>query len=102
MAEKFDINTVKTMDIKAILQLAKMMRGEISDFILDKNMNKLKDLTVISKKRKELARTLTILRQKQLLAAFEQANPGEVKEPEATAETKVKTKAVKTEKKETK
>jgi ribosomal protein L29 len=71
MADKFDMTTVKNMDTKSVLATAKQMRGDIADLMVDKNMNKLKDLKSINKKRKDLARVLTILNQKQVLAKLE-------------------------------
>lgn len=71
MADKFDMTTVKNMDTKSVWATAKQMRGEIADLMVDKNMNKLKDLKSIDKKRKNLARVLTILNQKQVLAKLE-------------------------------
>ena len=71
MADKFDITTVKNMDTKSILATAKQLRGEIAELIVDKNLNKLKDLKSMEKKRKNLARVLTVLNQKQVLAKLE-------------------------------
>ncbi len=55
------------VDLKAI-------KDEIANLIMDKNMKKLKDLKMISKKRKESARALTIARQKELLSKLESEN----------------------------
>lgn len=66
-----DITTIKNMDTKSVQATAKQLRGEISDLMVDKNLNKLKDLKSIDKKRKDLARVLTILNQKQVLAKLE-------------------------------
>jgi ribosomal protein L29 len=71
MADKFDITTVKNMDTKSILATAKQLRGEIAELIVDKNLNKLKDLKSMDKKRKNLARVLTVLNQKQVLEKLE-------------------------------
>lgn len=71
MADKFDITNIKNMDTKSIFATAKQMRLDIADLMIDKNMNKLKDLKSIDKKRKNLARTLTILNQKKALEKFE-------------------------------
>lgn len=71
MADKFDIANIKNMDTKSIFATAKQMRLEIADLMIDKNMNKLKDLKSIDKKRKDLARTLTVLNQKQGLEKLE-------------------------------
>lgn len=66
-----DLIDTKALDIKALQEKAGKLRTEIADLILDKNMNSLKDLKVIAKKRKDLAQTLTVLRQKQLLEMLE-------------------------------
>jgi ribosomal protein L29 len=71
MADKFDIASIKNMDTKSIFATAKQMKVAIADLMLDKNMNKLKDLKSIDKKRKELARTLTIFNQKKVLEKLE-------------------------------
>lgn len=64
-------NEVKTLDITALVQKAKVLKVEIGDLVLDKNMNKLKDLKSISKKKKELARVLTVLGQKEMIRKLE-------------------------------
>lgn len=62
---------VKKLDIKTLLERVKALRVEIIQGVMDKNMNKLKDLKTISKKKKNLAQVLTVLRQKQLLESLE-------------------------------
>lgn len=64
-------NEIKVLDIAALIAKAKALNIEINDLVLDKNMNKLKDLKSISKKKKEMARILTALNQKQLIASLE-------------------------------
>lgn len=71
MADKFDISSIKAMDAKSILTTVKQLRGEIADLVVDKNLNKLKDLKTVGKKRKDLARTLTVLNQKRVLESLE-------------------------------
>lgn len=71
MADKFDISAVKNMDVKSVLATVKVLQGEIGDLMIDKNLSKLKDLKSISKKRKDLARTLTVLNQKRTLEKLE-------------------------------
>ncbi len=65
------LNEIKTLDIKALVLKSKTLKGEIADLVLDKNMNKLKDLKSVDKKRKDLARTLTVLEQKRLFESLE-------------------------------
>jgi ribosomal protein L29 len=62
---------IKKMDSGAINEKVKKTRKEITDLVLDKNMNKLKNLKAIFNKRKEVAKMLTILKQKQLLKELE-------------------------------
>lgn len=66
-----DFGQIKEMDIKTLMVKAAAIKAEIPDLILDKNMNKLKDLKKISKKRKDLAQILTVLKQKELLGEIE-------------------------------
>ncbi|OGE30878.1 50S ribosomal protein L29 [Candidatus Daviesbacteria bacterium RIFCSPHIGHO2_01_FULL_44_29] len=69
--KKDELNNLKGTEVKSLLIKAKDLKKEIDDLHLEKNMNKLKNLKSISKKRKELAQVLTILRQIQLLAELE-------------------------------
>ena len=64
-------NEIKVLDIAALLAKVKALKIEINDLVLDKNMNKLKDLKVISKKKKELARVFTVLSQKEMIKKLE-------------------------------
>jgi len=66
------LTDTKALDIKGLKDQAKKLRSDVADLILDKNMNTLKDLKSIAKKRKDLSQVLTILRQKELLAMFDQ------------------------------
>lgn len=78
-------NEIKVLDIAALVAKAKALRVEINDLVLDKNMNKLKDLKSISKKKKELARVKTVLSQKEMIAKLE---PKEEKKEEKKSEEK--------------
>lgn len=62
---------IKGLDIKELREKVRSLRKEIADLMMDKNMNKLKDKKIVSKKRKDLAQVLTILRQKELLQKME-------------------------------
>lgn len=64
-------NEIKVLDIAALAAKAKALKIEINDFVLDKNMNKLKDLKSIDKKRKQLARVFTVLAQKEMINRLE-------------------------------
>ncbi len=65
------LNDIKALDIKSLALKVKDIRKELGDLILDKNMSKLKDLKVISKKKKALAQVFTVLKQKELIAQLE-------------------------------
>lgn len=69
--KKNELNQAKGLSLNELREKAKSLRDEIANLILDKNIKKLKDLKMISKKRKDLAQVLTILRQKQLLTELE-------------------------------
>lgn len=69
--KKNEFNQVKGLSIKELVDKAKQIKKEIAGLTLDKNMNKLKDLKSIFKKKKDLARVLTVIRQKELLAQLE-------------------------------
>lgn len=69
--KKNEFVIIKGLTLKELKIKVKTLKKEIADLTLDKNMKKLKDLKAISKKRKDLAQALTVLRQKQLLAELE-------------------------------
>ncbi|MBI2017499.1 50S ribosomal protein L29 [Candidatus Daviesbacteria bacterium] len=69
--KKKDLVQIKGLDIRELNTKAKALQKEIADLVMDKNMDKLKDLKTISKKRKDLAQILTVLRQKELLNQLE-------------------------------
>lgn len=69
--KKNQFNEFKSYDIKALKEAVKKAKAELADLILDKNMNKLSDLRVVSKKKKDIAQMSTILRQKQLVEELE-------------------------------
>ncbi len=69
-----DFQEIKGLSTKAITEKIKTAKKEIADLILDKNMSKLKDLKSISKKRKDVAQMMTVLRQKELLEQLEKSN----------------------------
>lgn len=69
--KKTELNSLKGLSIKELADKVKLAKAEIAEAVFDKNMKKLKDLKSVFKKRKDLARILTILQQKQLLAELE-------------------------------
>lgn len=68
-----EFTQVKGLDIKELKERAKAAKSEIAKLAMDKNMNKLKDLKTISKRRKDLAQILTVIKQKELLGELEGA-----------------------------
>lgn len=69
--KKQEFIQIKGLDIKELGVKVKALRAEMANLELDKNMKKLKNLKEISKKKKELAQILTVIRQKQLLVQLE-------------------------------
>lgn len=69
--KKQELVDVKQLEVKEILGKVGSLRKELVDLVLDKNMKKLKDVKVVSKKRRDVATLLTIARQKQLLQELE-------------------------------
>lgn len=83
--KKSELNQLKGLSIKELVDKAKSLRKEIADLVIDKNMKKLKDTKLVFKKRKELAQVLTVLRQKQLLEELE----SKIKKPDELEVEKV-------------
>lgn len=79
-------NDIKVLDVEALLNKAKALKIEINDLVLDKNINRVKNLKSISAKKKDLARILTVVNQKQAIAALEPKAEVEEK-PEAKSKT---------------
>jgi len=90
--KKNDLNQTKGLSIKELSDKAKLIKKEIAEAMFDKNMNKLKDLKVISKKRKDLAQVLTVMKQKELLEQLELRvkSQDSSKEPVTSQKTAVK------------
>lgn len=65
--KKNQLKEIKALEIGALKQNVKEARQELADLIMDKNMKKLKDVKSVFKKRKDIAKLLTIMRQKQLM-----------------------------------
>lgn len=65
--KKNDLTQIKGLDLKELRLKVKALKMEIAGLVMDKNMKKLKDLKKISKRRKDLAQVLTVIRQKELL-----------------------------------
>lgn len=93
--KKSEFVQIKGLNIKDLKDKAKGLQKEIADLTLDKNMKKLKDLKMISKKKKELAQVLTVVGQKELLekieSRVESLESSKENNKEVSKEEKVKT-----------
>jgi ribosomal protein L29 len=72
--KKQDFADIKKMDVKDLSQRVTAIRKELQTLTLDKNIGKLTDRKVITKKRRDLAQILTVLSQKQMLKNLETQN----------------------------
>lgn len=89
--KKQQLVAVKKLEIPALLERVKKIRDELSDLVLDKNMDKLKDVRMINKTSRDLAQVLTILRQKQLVSELEsRVKNQESSKEEKDGDTKIK------------
>ncbi len=79
--KKNDFLQIKILEERAIAGKIKEAKLEIASLVIDKNMKKLKDVKAISKKRKDIAQMLTVLRQKQLIGELESSRKNTEKEP---------------------
>ncbi len=89
--KKNELAEVKAMDLKELKMKANSLMQDLAGLVIDKNMRKMKDLKMISKKKKDLARVLTVTTQKQLLVQLEKEIP-------ASEEKKVKSESPKVKK----
>ncbi len=69
--KKNEFTSIKGLNIKDLKEKVKNLKKETADLTMDKNMKKLKDLKMISKKRKETAQLLTLIKQKETLKQLE-------------------------------
>lgn len=74
--KKNEFGEIKKMEIKALQEKVKKIKEEIMSLTLDKNMNKMPNLKLIKSKRNELAKTLTVIQQKQLMMELEEKTNG--------------------------
>lgn len=72
--KKSQLTDIKKMDAKAVLERVKQVKLELQRLELDKSLGKLTDIRTIGKKRKDVARMLTVLNQKLMLAEMEGQN----------------------------
>lgn len=66
-----DLVELKNLDATTLFDRVKKARVEMADLVMDKNMNTLKNLKQMKNKRRDLAQTLTILKQKEIIAQLE-------------------------------
>lgn len=69
--KKDQFNNLKGMDQIGLTKQVRELKAEIADLVIDKNTKRLKDLKQISKKKKEVAQIMTVIKQKQLLEQLE-------------------------------
>ena len=75
--KKNTLMELKKSDIQTLQIKAKELGTKAQNLLLEQSLNKLTDKKALSKARHDLAQTLTILRQKQLLAQLEGAINGQ-------------------------
>lgn len=75
--KKAELTEVKNLNKDELIKKVATLKGQLNDLVMDKNMNKLKDVKSVFKTRKELAVVLTVLRQKQLLEQLESSEETE-------------------------
>ncbi len=75
--KKNQLQEIKILETAALLKKAEDLRIQISGFVMDKHMNKLADLKVMGKTRKDLAQILTIVGQKEAIDKLEKASQKE-------------------------
>ncbi len=89
--KKNDFLEIKNLDAKTLMDRARIIRGELADLRVEKGINKLTDLKVITKKRKDLAKILTVVNQKRLIEKLE----SQVKKQDKTEDIKKQTEPIK-------
>ncbi len=65
--KKNDLQELKRLDEKALTVKVIELKGTLTEVVMDKNMSKLKDLKSPMKLKRDIARYLTILGQKQMI-----------------------------------
>lgn len=69
--KRADFNELKNLSVLELSKKAALLYEELSNLVIEKNMRKVKDVKTASKKRKEVAQILTLVRQKTILADLE-------------------------------
>jgi len=64
--KKKEMNELKNKDLKALKELAKKVDQEIFKLKMDKGTAKLKNVSSLGQKRRDLAKIKTIIREKEL------------------------------------
>lgn len=72
--KKADTIEIKKMEIKELVARLKKERSEMQSKVLEKSMGKLKNIKEINNKRKNIARILTALWQKEMIKNMEVKN----------------------------
>ncbi len=83
--KKNELNEIKKTEIKALSEKIKQAKKDLLDLKFDQNLGKLKDKKGVSKKRKNIAQMMTILRQKEMLGELE----ARVKNQESSEKAKI-------------
>lgn len=66
-----ELTEIRLLTTEEIIKKVKTFEQELEQLVLDKNRRLLKNIKLISKRKKEIAQILTILRQKELLKKLE-------------------------------
>ncbi len=88
--KKNELTQIKGLDIKELRGKVKVIKDELANLTIDKNMKKSKDTKIISKKRKDLAQILTVIRQKELLNQLETKISEDAKKKEVVMDNSTK------------
>ncbi|KKS13048.1 50S ribosomal protein L29 [Candidatus Daviesbacteria bacterium RIFOXYD1_FULL_41_10] len=74
-----DFAEIKKMELKPLLERVKKERQELAGLILEQGQNKLKDLKTVQKRKRNIARMLTVISQKEQLSELEVENKQSLK-----------------------
>lgn len=93
-----DLQELKKLDEKALLAKVLELKADLANLVMDKQMSKLTDLKAPIKMKRDIARYLTIFRQKQLVREYTENEVVTVvvEKPEIKVEKKVAEKVKKT------
>ncbi len=71
MPKSNDLLEFRGLDNMSLIKKIKLAKVELDSLLFDKNLNKLKDTSVIAKKKGVIAHLSTVLRQKELVSELE-------------------------------